>query len=301
MNRKLLFSTAAAGLMAAGLAAGPASADVTVTATIDKTKTVDVLEYIFKFKYVYIDVVAGFTLEGAAEAEAITNIINAYNSVDGQDVDLTDLRTDYLLQGHARIGDSVSGGSGVAGINQSTGNMANQGNIVSVAAIANEPGAFVDAQAETDQKNFNNTVVDRGGVTLPPNPRPDPSDPNAVAAFDPRRTAYILNSINANAGIVDLNQDAGNMNNQTNADAIAIAFGGTLALSEAALGQVNTGNTINEVETVKIGRIEDSINNNTGIVKVNQATGNMNNQANNVAFAALTTTAAIGTPFGLSP
>jgi hypothetical protein len=297
----LLFSTAAAGILAAGLAAGPASADVTVTATIDKTKTVDVLEYIFKVKYVYIDVLAEFTLEGAAEAEAITNIINAYNTVDGQDVDLTDDRIDYLLQGHARIGDSVSGGSGVAGINQSVGNMANQGNVVSVAAIANDPFAFVDAQAETDQKNFNNTVVDQGGVTLPPNPRPDPADPNAVAAFDPRKTAYILNSINTNAGIVDLNQDAGNMNNQTNADAIAIAFGGVLALSEAALGQENTGNTINEIETVKIGRIQDSINNNTGIVKVNQATGNMNNQANNVAFAALTTTAAIGTPFGLTP
>jgi hypothetical protein len=273
--------------LAAALFAGPAQADVTVLANITKTKVVVVFETITIRKFVEIFVEADYVLNGVAEADAIKNVTNFDNVVTGQPLVVDDdpANDDYGLYAHARIGFSINGGSGVTGVNQSVGNMYNQGNVVVVAAIADDPFAFVDAQAEADERNFNNTVTDIEAL-----------DPVDGGGFAPRKTALILESINTNTGIVDVNQDAGNMNNQNNADAIAVALGGVLALSEAALGQENTGNTVNEVQTVRTGRIAGSINGNAGIVKVNQATGNMNNQANNVAISALTASAAITTP-----
>jgi len=296
MNRTYLLSTAAATLLAAGLFAGPAQADVTVLATIDKTKSVTVYESITIRKFVDIFVNADFTLQGVAEADAIKNVLTTGNFVFGVDVPPFDIVVDTQLTGTAQLISSLNGGTGVTGFNQTVGNMVNQGNVVSVAAIANDPFAFIDAQAEADEVNTGNYVEDRQLIdTVDGNPV-DLSDPNLPATILPNKVALILDSINSNNGIMDVNQDAGNMNIQNNADAIGIALGGVLALSEAALGQVNRGNTVIEVETVKSGRIQDSINTNAGIVKVNQATGNMNNQANNVAFAALTVSATIGTP-----
>jgi hypothetical protein len=296
MNRKILLSTAA-GLVAGVLAAGPALAEVTVLATIDKTKTVNVFESLTILKFIEISVDATFTLNGVAEADAIMNVVNEDNDVIGLDVpedpdDPTGF-VDTELTGFALLISGLNDGTGVMGFNQSVGNMVNQGNAVSVAAIANDRFAVIDAQAEADQVNRNNTVDDQqliGDVDL--------ADPDLAAALLglANKVALILDSINRNNGIVDMNQDAGNMNNQNNADAIGIAFGGVLALSEAALGQVNSGNRVTETETIKSGLIKDSINTNNGIVKVNQATGNMNNQANNVSFAALTASATISTP-----
>jgi hypothetical protein len=265
--KKLLLSTAAvATLLTVALSPMSAFADVFVTASITKTKVVTVVETINIDKFVYVFVNAAYTLAGAAEADAIMNVTNSDNHITGQHVGLVDTVDDYRLYSDANITGSVNGGTGVAGINQDAGNMVNQGNVVSVAAIADEPDAFIDAQAETDQKNTFNTLVDSEGL-----------DPNGGGGFAPRKTATISGSINTNAGIVDLNQNAGNANNQSNADAIGIALGGVLALSEAALGQVNAHNDVDEVQTVRRGLIENSIAGNTGIVKVNQATGNFNN------------------------
>ena len=82
----------------------------------------------------------------------------------------------------------------------------------------------------------------------------------------------------------------------TNAVAMVIGEGNAVVLTEAALGQVNIFNTVEGIETVKIDMIVASINNNDGIVSVNQSVGNMNNQGSAIAFGALTTTATIGVP-----
>jgi hypothetical protein len=77
---------------------------------------------------------------------------------------------------------------------------------------------------------------------------------------------------------------------------------GGVALSEADLGQVNRLNQARESDSVasstidplfginKTATIRGSITGNTGIVGVNQASGNMANQANGVSAAALVVT-----------
>jgi hypothetical protein len=105
-------------------------------------------------------------------------------------------------------------------------------------------------------------------------------------------------SINGPApGIVGVNQNAGNNNNQLNAVAAAAGLDTaattdvTGAMSEAALGQQNggveTGNNVLESGTYKTASITGSLNNNAGaVIGVNQASGNNANQANMVSLAA---------------
>jgi hypothetical protein len=167
--------------------------------------------------------------------------------------------------------------------------MNNQGNVVSIAVDVIDPGdgsngtprpfdGFTDAQAHVDQKNFNNTV-DTVNILF--------------------RDARIRNSFNLNQGVVHANQAPGNMANQSNAFSLAVSLArGGVALAEADLGQVNRNNLVKESDSRgrdqgdpgfiginKRAEILGSINGNTGVVGVNQSTGNMANQANVVAFS----------------
>jgi hypothetical protein len=119
----------------------------------------------------------------------------------------------------------------------------------------------------------------------------------------------ILDSVNDNWGVVTVNQASGNNNNQGSALTAAVddytppppvpepGLGG-YAEAQAAVDQKNGvekvepgqfGPDRNIVDSANIifreGHIIDSINDNIGLVMVNQATGQMNNQANNVAVA----------------
>ena len=110
----------------------------------------------------------------------------------------------------------------------------------------------------------------------------------------------IRDSVNVNTGIVTVNQAAGNMNNQGSVLTAAVdrltrpppgqpptVFG--YAEAQAAVDQRNGVPIGNEVDSFFIvfrrGEIVDSVNDNIGLVMVNQAPGHMNNQANNVAVA----------------
>jgi hypothetical protein len=274
----------------------PAAADVFVTVDVDKDKDVRVFEQVQKFKFVRIQVRMDRFLEGAAEAQAIANQRNTNNisrEADPLRATLSGLGAgiidpgDMLLFKHALIEDSVNDNSGIVGVNQDVGNMVNQANVVAL-AVTNSESALTHAQAETDQVNTLNFSVHREDTAF---------DINAPEA-NPNLTATITGSINGNAGVGGVNQNAGNMNNQANLVALAVGLGSEFALSEASLGQVNRSNTVIEVQTVKFGRIEGSINNNSGIVGVNQSVGNMNNQASAVSVSALTSNVTLTTPFG---
>ena len=93
-------------------------------------------------------------------------------------------------------------------------------------------------------------------------------------------------SASAHVGLIGINQNAGNMNNQTSSVALALGVGAQVALSESALGQVNSGNKVYEVGTMKTDLIENSLNYNLGTVQVNQSSGNMNNQGSSIAISA---------------
>jgi hypothetical protein len=267
----------------------PAAADVFVRVDVDKNKDVLVLERVQKLKLVQIQVLMNRFLEGAAEAQAIANQRNNNNSsreADPQAVAGLGAGTidpdDMLIFKHARISNSINNNTGIVGVNQDVGNMVNQANVVAV-AVTNSRTALTHAQAEADQRNTLNFSF---------------HSELEVDIDNPNLTATITGSNNNNRGVVGVNQNAGNMNNQANLVALSVGLGSQFALSEAALGQVNTDNRVTEVATVKFDLISNSINNNSGIVGVNQSVGNMNNQASAVSVSALSSTVTLTTPFG---
>jgi hypothetical protein len=273
MRQFVLLGAAALGL---AVLAGPAFAEVTVTANISKDKDITVTETVTKTKTVTINVFMNVLLPGAAEAQALANVTNTENTV----CQGVNCGTEQGVKNPATIENSVNTNSGIVGVNQDNGNMVNQANLVSVGVTASSE-SVADVQAELDQVNTSNTVTHDEPVA-------DVDNGNA--------TATITGSITGNTGVVGVNQNAGNMNNQTNAVAVALGVGTAVALAESALGQVNTGNTVDELNTVKFDTISGSITGNTGVVQVNQSTGNMNNQASVISVAATVSSATIVPP-----
>jgi hypothetical protein len=293
-------------LMMAGSKA--AFAHVFVYADIMKEKDVTELVDIAITKTIDVTVNYNEDLSGDAEAHTVINQENNNNYVSGS----TDVNTDnpdatlpgpgsagelnYDIELDALIQDSISGNSGIIGVNQDVGNMVNQVNAVSLGETVSAD-SVTESQSHAEQNNTYNTSIqyerltDTEGNILTADDLP--IDP---ASVDPDKTANILNSINNNSGIVGVNQNAGNNNNQANGVALAVGFGSHVALAEADLGQVNAHNTLVSFETVHTNTIQDSINGNTGVVTVNQTTGNNNNQGSTISFSALTTTIDVTVP-----
>jgi hypothetical protein len=256
----------------------PADASLDLFARITKVKDIQVVQTVRINKDIFIRVRLVQEYNGAAEADAVSNQLNTANDVMGN-IDGNPNNPAYGINRHAVIRDSINRNSGIVGVNQDVGNMVNQGNVVAV-ALTVSPSSVTNSQAEADQVNVRNNVIHLENFSRD--------------RFD--RSATIENSIDGNTGVVGVNQNSGNMNNQLNKLALAIGPGSKVALSEAALGQVNTDNRVTEVATNRFDRITNSINNNSGIVGVNQSSGNMNNQASVVSMAVLTSRVAITTP-----
>jgi len=206
---------------------------------------------------------------------------------------------DYDIFLTAIINGSINSNAGITGVNQDVGNMANQGNVLAFTAVFSQGDTvgeipnttYAEAEAWVEQDNVRNVVVHLED----PNDTGVPFNPNRDALGGNRNiVATIANSINGNTGIVGVNQNAGNMANQTNAVAMAVGFGTVAALSEAALGQENSGNTVTEAGVSKLAYVADSITGNQGVVHVNQSAGNMANQSN--VFALSFTVAAPAIP-----
>jgi hypothetical protein len=292
--RNTIRLTLALAVMLVGTAWSQAAlADVFVTATIDKEKDIFETVSIFIDKFITVEVDFDEVLDGDAEAHTLINQTNTGNNVDGVTEGGGPLGFDIELD--ALLETSVTGNSGIVGVNQDVGNMVNQANAVSLAETVSET-SITTSQAHAEQINTDNTVNEDEELTdLEGVPIEDPTGitPDQV---DPDKTATIIGSINANAGIVGVNQNAGNNNNQANGVALAVGFGSHVALAEADLGQVNTNNIVESFETFHPNLIQDSVNDNSGIVQVNQTTGNNNNQGSMISFSALTTTIDITIP-----
>lgn len=280
----------------------PAKASVDLLATITKTKDIRVVQTVAINKNINIRAVLNKEYAGAAEADAVSNQLNEDNRVAGNIKETPSVPLNhglsYGIERDALIRGSVTGNKGIVGVNQDVGNMVNQGNVVAVAmtttpgtpSVPTRPfdaGAVTNSQAEADQITRRNEVFHFEVPDLE----------------DPDRTAVIENSVNDNTGVVGVNQNSGNMNNQLNKLSIAIGAGAKVALSEAALGQVNANNRVEEAGTHRHTEIVGSGSNNSGIVGINQSTGNMNNQASVVSMAVLTSKVAITTagPFSGTP
>jgi hypothetical protein len=256
----------------------PAMATILVWGTVSLDKDITVVEAVNIAKVVNITATVNDNLDKAAEADATINQDNLFNSA-----------CENCAEKVVTLTGSVLGNTGVANVNQAVGSMNNQGNAVVVA---------VDVWPETP--------VDDG--TPPPTGETDPGGiAHAQTALNQNmlfnhihsiqilyRDAFITDSINRNTGIVGVNQSAGNIDNQQNVVTAAVSYGGVIALADADLGQINSalvpgfdpGQSVKEWETNKNASVTGSINNNTGIVGVNQTVGNMANQANIANVAA---------------
>jgi hypothetical protein len=274
----------------------PALADVTVFADIDKTKTVTVTERLDIEKDIFVIVVMGTIIPGtgntgqidpqdfdaAAEADAIVNVVNRNNTV-GPDLNSGNTpRDDRDVQRTNRIANSINFNRGIVGVNQDTGDNNNQSNVVAV-AFTDFEDSLVNAQVAVDQLNTLNKAFHREDGPVPALPAGGPTTlPVSVFATN----VELVDSVNNNIGIVGVNQNGGNNNNQTNAVAVAVGLDAGLALAETALGQENSSNYVKDTNTLKRELIQSSVNNNTGIVSVNQSAGANNNQSGAVSIAA---------------
>ncbi len=253
--------------MAAWLALGLATAfaDVTITATIDKTKDIIVSEDLTKVKVVDLLVEVNATPDKFSESDVNVNQRNFGNEA-----------CENCAEKQDQLVGSGNSNAGVLTINQAAGNMNNQGSAVSIAVddvappTTNGGTGFAEAQAAVDQRNRENLV-------------------ESIAILFREATIGGAGegegSLNDNTGVVHVNQSPGNMNNQANALSMAVSFDQGVALSEADLGQFNTVNQVFETNVFKTATITASVNTNSGVVGVNQSAGNMANQANVVSIA----------------
>ncbi|MFH0810406.1 MAG: hypothetical protein V2A77_08080 [Pseudomonadota bacterium] len=186
--------------------------------------------------------------------------------------------------------------NGIVTLNQSPGNINNQGNAISTAFDMGTKGAFLHAKASAVKIN--------GEVFLPVLCLTDVAGVNAKgsteslfvgegnevnAEFTPRSN-LIADCLIGVHGVVGINQSAGNINNQNNAVAMAVGAKGIACLAEADLVLISGGNKVKELATCKHDTLEGAIFSgcgSSGMVGINQATGNICNQANVIASCLL--------------
>jgi hypothetical protein len=154
----------------------------------------------------------------------------------------------------ARIADGFAAATGIVGINQSPGNCNNQGNLVSFAYAEADGGTALLAGGSAEVLNRANLI-----------------EAGAFADF---------------AGALQVNQSAGNLNNQNNILSVASGNQGIVAISETALGQQVARNTVREMSVLKRDVISaGAFSGASGIISVNQSSGCGNNQINIVVIS----------------
>lgn len=288
---RFLTSSSIALIAAAGLAV-PALADVQVVGTVNVNKDITITVETTKDKNVDIEVDFEAQLDGSAQSDAIVNATIDSVTVDGIDDSVFDQGIDKT----ADTVDSVNGNTGIVQFNQDAGNVSNQGNVMSAAAVftVEEDTQVVMSEAYVDQRVSNSSSTHTEGAGNLDGLFDDNGDVNLDGDFDFDLTANIANSYNTNSGVVMGNQNVGNANNQHNVLSLAVGDNALVALSDAGLGQQNSGNTLLDINTLKHATVADSMNGNTGIVAVNQTTGAFNNQGTVISVAALTSSIGLG-------
>jgi hypothetical protein len=193
-------------------------------------------------------------------------IANATATAD-QGNDENDLTGAFLINPSdpaSQISGSISGNDGVVGVNQASGVLNNQANVV-ITAATNSNAILASATATLSQANDLNSEVQLLAISK--------------SAID--------GSINTNNGLVGVNQTSGSLNSQANLVAVAAGLGDgpIVAVANAELSQSNAVNGITDLAVIRMDIISDSIQGNSGIVSVNQSAGNLNNQANVLSVA----------------
>lgn len=271
---KKLLGTTAAGAIAAVAIAGAASADNFVYWNTYKDKYVNI--YVDTYKNFDIDVQVSLYADatGSAQASSLVNALIEGNSVNGIDGVF-----DMDMNRKASTDNSMNDNTGIGQVNQDAGNFNNQGNVASVAW--NKAGDDVTmAEAYAEQNSYGNRARHSEAFPAP--------------VSNPDIASSLTNSLLYNTGVYHFNQGAGNGNNQHNVLALAIGSDSIVALSDAGLAQDNLYNQIAEFNSVKEDKISGSVIGNTGLVNVNQSSGNFNNQATVYSVAVLSSSVGLG-------
>jgi len=316
--KNLLLSAVASMALTAGMVsvAGVAHADSTSTWTLTKVKNTTITENTTILKTETITI--NDTLALDSEASALVVINSTVEDAKVGNASFSDPVTgtsgfgsfsgdpfNYGIRRTSTIHDSVEHDVGVGQVNQDSGNNSNQGNVISAgfvfnavtstatgtgtiaANLANAEAMVEQLSEHNDSRNIeefssgpnNGLVKNTAFSTTGSAPDEGPLVPQIEATLD--------DSFDHDVGVFMGNQNAGNNNEQHNALAAAIGDNTFTALSTAALHQLNTGNHVFDVNTVKEDLIHNSVNFNQGLVMFNQSVGENNNQATVVSLAAI--------------
>ncbi len=301
---KKLFMLVLAGLLVSMSAA--AFADVDVTTTVDKDKNKTVTEDITITKNVLLNAKQLAVIETSAQAEVTKNDLNADNLVIEVPAEIEPLTlAGEEVQASAFLGDfAFQFATGVISVNQAPGSANNQGNAVALAYAAEsdeDPETLLHAESSVDkvvgeiETPSNGALRDISGIgeaiaALLLGLTVDLPDgllcSNFVFEWGSTHTDEITdNAFQDATGIVSVNQASGNCNNQDNGVSAAVGTEEIVyALAEADLGLINAGNCIVEVDVLHTDTINtNAFQNATGLLSVNQVSGNCNNQANSLA------------------
>ena len=285
--RQVAIGAVILGTALAGAARAQDGADhgwANVDATVNWSKDVVVVEHVSREKAVYIKGTPVLRGAGGGEAAALATVGNTSGEVlvaptlpmfNGSGGYASVVRTD------ANIVASVNFNNGIMQVNQDVGLLSNQGNLLSTATadVIGTGSMLGDAQVEIEQYNADGTIErgmgDGAGESVA----------GVYGTFGVLRKSSLQSSVNANVGILNVNQNAGEMNNQTNGNAVGVGGDGVALLGEAALGQRTVSNTVLTVQNYAASSITDSINNNVAQVSVNQSSGGGNNQSSSFHFS----------------
>lgn len=97
----------------------------------------------------------------------------------------------------------------------------------------------------------------------------------------------IYGSSNENSGIISINQASGSLNNQENMRLVILTSkaNGLSNMEMSSAAQISSNEMQANGSNNRKNAIEDSFNRNTGIIGVNQSSGNYNIQSNNLLMA----------------
>lgn len=186
-----------------------------------------------------------------AEGLAIVTQVTVGSRVTGKDVFS---RTSVI--------DAFHGNQGIIMLNQESGNLNSQANVRAL-ALADGGGMFQDLGAWRSAVLIGNTVTTNGG----------------------QRENRIESSFGGTAGLVGVNQSAGNLNQQANILVMGIGLGrdaSLLSVGDSDLQAVSADNTLvkNGPEASHTDSITGSFAGFRGIAQISQTSGDLNNVGN---------------------
>lgn len=160
---------------------------------------------------------------------------------------------------------SVRSNLGIVQINQDSGAVSNQSNMVLIAVGAGARDAVADATLHVHASQGD----------------------NAVALADVKRSNWISNILDGSAGIVQINQNAGTLNTNVNALAIAVGLarnGAAVSLSDATLSAAGTASRVRLDGTIQQSNEISGLANFSGIAQITQTAGEGNVAVNSMTI-----------------